>query len=474
MKKAKSIVAILLSLLVVMGCSVSAFAVELTESETNNTPNTANVMGLANKIKATLAEADDVDYFSFEVSTPSLITVNLEHAAITSAASTYFKVEVLNSNGEEVASFKSEGSASKSSSAPFAAEVGTFYVKVSMGQSHDATLEYTLSASVDTTAYTEKEPNDVAANATSLTLSTSGSKKQYYGTIADKDDSSTEEIETDVDYYSLDIPAPGAVYFYLYNGSSAKGNYKATLYAYLDGADGTPVPKALGSITITSNEASVISPSVGVNGGNYLLKVEGINGSVGGYQTRVYYLSDNNSEYEYNNVKEYANVIGTTSTTYGSVFDANDVDYYKFTAASGNNGYNIKLAVNANYKNVEGQWTISVIAPNKSVIAKVDATNTKAAEISTDALEAGVYYVVVSAGNVVNPGLYELSMSVKTAASNDDDDDDKSFIDKIKDLPWDNFMDNFKGWFEQINIMGIISSIVSSVATVFTYLFSLG
>lgn len=477
MKKTKSIIAILLALIVVMSCSMSAFAAtELTESEINDTYNTANAMGIANKIKAVLDDADDVDYFSFEIANPSLITVNIEHAAITSASSTYFTVDVINANGEDVVSFKSEGADAKTSSAPFAAEEGTYYVAVSMGQSHSATLEYTLSATIDTAANTEKEPNDIASKATAMTLSTSGSKKQYYGTIANKDDPSTEEIEVDVDYYSLDIPAKGAIYFYLYNGTSAKGNYKATLYAYLDGSDGQPVAKALGSINITSNEATVISPSVGVNDGNYLLKVEGVNGSVGGYQTRVYYLSDENSEYEYNNVKEHANLITTSSHTYAALFDKNDVDFYKFNVTSANNGVKVKLAVNASYKDIEGQWTVSIIAPNKSVIAKFDATNSKAAEHATEKLEAGVYYISVEAGNVVSSSLYELTVSQNPASSTTPDDgkDEPSFIDQIKGLPWDDFAGNFAGWFENINILGIVTSIVASVSQVLTYLFSLG
>lgn len=477
MKKAKKILAILLALIVVMGCSMTAFAAtELTESESNDTYSDADTMGLANKIKAVLDDADDVDYFSFEIANPCLITVNIEHAAITAATSTYFKVEVINANGEDVMTFKSEGKDAKTSSAPFAAEKGTYYVAVSMGQSHSSTLEYTLSATIDTTANTEKEPNDLASKATALTLSTSGSKKQYYGTIVNKDDPETEDVvEADVDYFSLDIPAPGAIYFYLYNGSSAKGNYKATLYAYLDGANGQPVAKSLGSIDITSNEASVISPSVGVNGGNYLLKIEGVNGCVGGYQTRVYYLTDDNSEYEYNNVQDHANFVSTNSLTYGSIFDKADVDFYKFNVTDSNNGVKVKLAVNAADKDIEGQWTVSIIAPNKSVIAKFDATNTKAAEKETEKLEAGQYYIKVETGNVLSAGLYELSVTAKPAAApTPDEPDSPSFIDQIKDLPWGDFVGNFAGWFENINVLGILTSILASVAQVFTYLFSMG
>ena len=473
MKKAKKIIAVLLALLVVMGCSMSAFAAtELTEEEINDTYNAANTMGLANKIKAVLDDADDVDYFSFEITDPCLITVNIEHAAINAATSTYFTVDVINANGEDVITFKSKGSDATTSSAPFAAEKGTYYVAVSMGQSHSATLEYTLSATVDTAANTEKEPNDDASKATAMSLSTSSSKKQYYGTIVNKDDPLTSEVEVDVDYYSLDIPAAGAVYFYLYNGASNKGNYKATLYAYLDGANGQPVAYSLGSIDITSNEAYVISPSVGVNSGNYLLKVEGINGSVGGYQTRVYYLTDDNSEYEYNNTKDYANTINKTkitngTITFGSTFDKNDFDYYRFQVTDSNGGATIKLKVNDSYKANEGQWTVSVIAPNNSVIKKFDAINTKAGEVETDVLEAGVYYICVEAGNVLSSDLYELTVKINPAKADDNSDDDSSsFIDQVKDLPWNDFLSNFTGWFENINILGIITSLFSSIMQV--------
>ncbi len=477
MKNAKKILALLLALLVVMSCSMSAFAAtEFTEEEINDTYNTANPMGIASKIKAVLDDADDVDYFSFEISNPCLITVNIEHAAVTGAKSTYFTVDITNGDGEDILSFKSQGSEAKTSSAPFAVEKGIYYAAVSMGQSHSATLEYTLSATIDTAANTEKEPNDVASKATSMTLSTSNSKKQYYGIIANKDDPATiEKTEVDVDYYSIDIPGSGAIYFYLYNGTSNKGNYKATLYAYLDGANAQPVAKELGSISITENEASVISPSVGVNAGNYLLKIEGVNGDVGGYQTRVYYLTDDYSEYEYNNTKELATPIKTTGNVYfGSTFNKNDVDYYRFYVNSSNGGVKVKLAVNPSYKDIEGQWTISLIAPNKSVIKKYDATNAKAAEFETDQLDAGTYYICVEAGNVASSSLYELSVKEKDAppAPPKDDDEGPSFISQILGLPWQDFIDNFVSWLPSVNIFGMLTSLLGSVIEVFANLWA--
>ena len=476
MKKAKKILALLLALLVVMGCSMTAFAAtEFTEEEINDTYNTANPMGIASKIKAVLDTADDVDYFSFEVSSPCLITVNIEHAAITGGVSTYFTVDIINANGEDILTFRSKGETAKESSAPFAAEKGVYYAAVSMGQSHSATLEYTLSATIDTAANAEKEPNDVASKATAMTLSTTSSKKSYYGTIANVDNPSTPEIEVDVDYYSIDIPAAGAIYFYLYNGTSNAGNYKATLYAYLDGVNAQPVAKSLGSINITANEASVISPSVGVNAGNYLLKVEGVNGDVGGYQARVFYLTDDSSEYEYNNTKDLANPIKATGSVYfGSTFDKNDVDYYRFTLNSSNGGVKVKLAVNPSYKSEEGQWTISLIAPNKTVIKKYDATNTKAAEFETDQLEYGTYYILVEAGNVASSGLYELSVTEKAAPSApaDDGDDDDSFIDQIMALPWGDFIGNFVEWLPNVNVFGMLTSLFGSIFDVFTNLWA--
>ncbi len=474
MKKVKSILSILLALLVVMGCSFSGFAAELTESEGetgNNTIETADVMGLTNKIVGTLKDAADVDVFSFEVADPSLITVNIEHAAIAASATTYFTVSVLNANGDAVvAPFKSAGKDAKTSSEEIPAEKGTYYIKVEMGQSHDSTIKYTLSASINTKADFEKEPNNDSSKATPLALSTSGSKKQYYGAISASNDS-----EVDVDYYVVDIPNPGAIYFYLYNGTAKKGNFKATLYSYKDVEGGATGLRALGSISITNNETSVMSPSVGVNGGRYILKIEGVSGSTGSYQTRVYYLSNANSEYEYNNEKIYANVIEKTSTTYGSIFDKADVDIYRFMAGANNNGYDIKLEVTGADKNVEGQWNISLVAPDGSTYAKADATNKKAATISTDKLkDNAAYYIVVEAGSTVNNGVYELKLTPKAPAKEEDKEDDKSFFEKIEDLPWKDFVKNFEGWFEKINIGGIISSITASIVQVITYLISIG
>lgn len=463
MKKAKSLLALILAMLIAFGGAVCAFAAEnLTETEENGTLATANVFGIGSSIKGKIGEANDVDVYSFTATESGLVTITLTHDVKTGAdpIATYFKVTAVDSADEFIDSFSSTGEEA-SDSIDFSVIPGVYYIKVESGSVLDTSFEYVLSAKINSSALFEKEPNDITSQATEMQLSKKGETKLYYGAIT----------AGDVDYYAVTFSKPSLALFGIYNTASKSGSYKASLVKIVDGLNGTPTEKVVGAITIDDGEEVKDSPLFGVNGGLYYLKVEAIGSSTGGYQVRVF-SGDSNStdEYEYNNEMKYANKIQVGKFATANIFDTSDVDIFAFDAPKSNKGYEITFVDYDGKKDVtNGQWTLEIVDENGDVVAnKVTILNSETIVTETDVLETGTYYIKVTAGNVFTGETYKVSLAEKKKASTDDEADDGKttigeFFEDIKAIDWSGFWKNFEGWFEYINIFGIIKDLMTSV-----------
>ena len=102
MKKAKSLLALILAMLIAFGSVVCATAVEdPAETEENGTIATADVFGLGTSIKGKLADENDADYFAFTAADSGLVTVTLKHDKKTGVdpVATYFAITVYDATG---------------------------------------------------------------------------------------------------------------------------------------------------------------------------------------------------------------------------------------------------------------------------------------------------------------------------------------------------------------------------------------
>ena len=108
-----------------------------------------------------------------------------------------------------------------------------------------------------------------------------------------------------------------------------------------------------------------------------------------------------------------------------------------------------------------------VLTETDEPIAKATDSN-KTATLETKPLDAGNYYIEVVAGDAHDSDIYEISVEEKEASIVPEPE--KSLIDKIKELNWGALLENFSGWFEQIDIMGMISAMAASFAMVIALL----
>lgn len=463
MKKVKSIIALLLSVLMLASCFATASAAEIEEKEPNNASDTATAFKIGETIEGVLNSADDVDWYAFDAAKTGLATITFEHDAVAGADAsvTYFDVSVFDGEGASTASvvsFTSAGSSTSDKAELIVIAEKTYYIAVAKGMVYDGTVSYSLNVTLDDKIASESEPNDTLDRANKLELSVSGNAKYYYGAISGKD----------VDYYKVTVPSNGVINLYLYNEFSPKGNFNAFLMTMSEGANGVQTEETVTSISITDKEDTKIGPSVCVAAGDYILVV---NGDAGSYKTRVFFRAVSNTETENNDSTLQADEIAIGTSYKATLDEKTDKDYFKFTVPAGNVGYDITFTATNNAK-----WNVTLF--NSDGVATTDTLkvsttdSSKSAKIETYPLAAGTYYIEVTAGEIFDSDIYEIKTTAKTESI--EPEPEKNLFDKIGELNWGALWDNFAGWFEQIDLMGMISDMFASIMMVITLFSSMG
>lgn len=478
MKKAKSILALLMAFVMLMSFAVTGSAATVAEeSEPNNDSKTATAFGFITEIKGALGDAADVDWYSFTNNDGAgLATLTLKHDEIVDANKdlAYFEVNIYESTAKKIlATFRSTGAQKAATSPSFSIDKGaTYYVEVRMGTIHSESLAYSIIGSIDKGAYIEKEPNNLSATSTALELSTRGNAKIYYGSIS----------PSDVDWYRIVPSEKGVVYVYIYNGNTPS-EFKATLYSHDEGKDGVLKEQPITSVSVNKNQESAVSVAVGVSKKEYMLKIEGVDDNIGGYKTRVFFEAASDAEAEYNGEEGFATDIELNKPLRGTISQSSDVDYFRFKAVGEDNvGFKISLGSVNEASTADGGWYITVTdAATKDIVAEIyedEVKPGKATVFSTETLVAGrYYYIKITKGGTLDTEIYKLGITAIEPEKTDDGDvSGLSFFEQIK-VYWNEFMKNFEGWFEQINIMGIITNILPGIMeampALFTWLFSL-
>lgn len=455
MKKVKSFLAVLMALIMSMSFVSVAFAADVTEKDTDNgVVSGAVAFAVGDTVTGKINSSEDIDYFTLTVAEAGIVTVTVEHAAKEEAIGTYFTVEILDEAEKSIASFTVAANTATVASPAFGAAAGKYFVKVTKGSVCDTTVEYKITAAVNTDALSEYESNDVREDATAIELSSVYTLKKYSGTIP---------AAEDVDYYKFNIAKPGYIYIFVENDAAFSGDFALELETYSEGADGLAEWKKFGEFEVAKVDTTVKSPCIGVAGNTeYYLSVTG---TEGGYKLYVVYVEDSTSEAEYNNSIAYANALPKEGFLYSTIFDKNDVDYYVIEVAE-KTKYTVKVAAEPKTVKTEAQWKVSVVnGKGESVATSATATKDKAAEIELTGLEAGKYFVKVEGGDILNTNFYTVEY-----ADNGADTSNMTFKELLGAIKWKTLLDNFSSWIGKVNIKQIVKDIVASLVALFSQL----
>lgn len=220
-------------------------------------------------------------------------------------------------------------------------------------------------------AANEVEPNDDISTATPISVN-----ETVYGYATDGSDDDYYKFTTSSDgYIKVDVNKDYAeswhMYLYLYNGTK-----KSEMYYFGASSEGI--------------KDSTIK--IGLPKGTYYICVDA--GSESNYSFKVNFVSTNDWEKEFNETVVTANTVSVGKTFYGSSFDGNDDDWFKFTTTT--DGY-MQISTTHDYGdyNTFRLYTYDGTEKKEVKYLHLSATSEKSA-LDGGYLKKGTYYLCVS------------------------------------------------------------------------------
>ena len=347
MRKFLSSVLALLMLISAFSClTVTGFAADtvLTEKEKNDEAATANDIKVAETNVGALQTNKDVDWYKF-TSDKDYFTVDFGYLNISDkdGLSYAWKVTIYNEKLETIKCY--DGYYSFSS--PEFPITGTIYVKVEAEYLHNndiVNIPYVITSKTYTDSQWEDEYNNSSSDATLMT-----NNQQYIGALQEANDVDWYKFTSDKDYFIVD--------FGFQNISDKDGlsyAWKVTIYN-----------EKLETIKCYDGYYSFSSPEFPITGTIYV-KVEAEylhNNDIVNipYVITSKTYTDSQWEDEYNNQSTTANKIEQGKKYKATLYNANDVDFFKFKATS--DAFNIKISVDLNETSVEAirdGWKLTI------------------------------------------------------------------------------------------------------------------
>ncbi|MGN1434036.1 MAG: Ig-like domain-containing protein [Ruminococcus sp.] len=279
MKKIKKLTAVFLAVIITLGVlTVAPFTVSAAGTNRSISTNTYYT--------DRISDYNETDIFNFSVSSPSKVSINVQHNLIDSSSS-YWSFKLCNMNGDELISFSPQGNKTNSTSYNTGIPKGNYYIKVSRGYYH-SNIDYTFKINCTSSSTWETETNNSYDYADSINLNT-----YYNGTVNEYND---------VDYYKFYMSNSSKISINVqHNSIDSSSSYWSFKLCNMNGDE-------LISFSPQGNKTNSTSNAANISSGNYYIKV-----------SRGYYHSDIDYSFSINTVTSPTSVkITPTSLTLGA------------------------------------------------------------------------------------------------------------------------------------------------------------
>lgn len=339
------------------------------ESEPNDDVSTADILKLNTLINGKLMTYEDEDFYRFTLTENGKIDLIFEHNAESSSDS--WKINLLNDNRQELASFESRLNQKTSSLKNIGLPKGTYYIKISSYASSIQDKPYQLTVNYTKTNAWESEYNDDISVADPINLNTVINGKLM--------------SDSDVDYYRFTLPADGKINIDFGHSEGIGAEYW-TIDLLTDDA-----------VEIAAFDSSMIQKTtklsdIGLPKGNYYIKVRTFYLLTDTpYTIKVNYTKTTVWEKEFNNSISAANSAKIGTKYYGKIMDSADEDCYKINISS-NNDYFLEFWHKA-FKNPYSQWTIGIRDKNNLTVSGLTSLANDAYVYDSVHLPKGTYYI---------------------------------------------------------------------------------
>ncbi|MGN1402715.1 MAG: dockerin type I domain-containing protein [Ruminococcus sp.] len=293
----------------------------LTETESNDSFDTADIVPVATPCTGTMHSNTDVDYYAFTLEEDSAFSISFNHEK-TDETNNKWKLSVYNSNRDLLNTWSIPGNIAETTTPTYGYPAGTYYFTVTPSTFTD--MAYTVQVNATpksqwTTPYDyEMEPNGNFDTANPLAIATPCTAL-------------TESDDGDTDYYTFELTEPGTMSVTFAHALIDTGYnlWEVILYD----ADRQKIT----SVKSTGDTASVTIPAQGYDPGVYYVQVNPQD-YYGDYASGVQYTltvnfeaKDNTTESEPNDTMSSADEIPVNTAVSGQLYSSSDIDYYKTT-----------------------------------------------------------------------------------------------------------------------------------------------
>ncbi len=386
--------------------AVSVSAATYTESEDNNSINTANTITFGNTTKGTISSGADNDYYKFTVTQNGHVQLLFTNALLTDGNARWsVLVYKLDNSLTEIHNHTVYATNASTTLPKIGVTPGTYYVKIASAYYERVNnVEYGVELNFTATNCWESETNEDYASADTVSFG------QTYGGFIRHDN--------DVDYYKFTVTQNGHVQLLFTNPMLTDGSAKWSVLVYK--LDNTLTE--IHNHTVYATSASTTLPKIGVTPGTYYVKIaSAYYGHVNNveYGVKLSFTATNYWESEINEDYASADTVSFGQTYGGFIRHDNDVDYYKFTVTQ--NGHVQLLFTNPMLTHGSAKWSVLVYKYDDSLTEihshTVYATNTSTT-LPKIGVTPGTYYVKIASAYYGHVNNVEYGVKLNFVATN--------------------------------------------------------
>lgn len=368
----------------------------ITETEPNDDFENACSFNVSDTMSANLSSKDDVDYFSFELSSIGYFTIDFAHDVVPGLGSIW-KLYIYNASFGEIVDTTSISAATTLTTSPkVISDIATYYIKVTMGDGFMLSSGYSSETYNITVKFTETDEyetdrNDDIDHAEAIELGT-------------KKNESMSSID-DIDWFSFVAPDDG--YFDI-SFTHDKMNTSAVYWRlYLYDKTGTTGIDGINTYyQIAGNKEEIKTSIYGISKGTYFIKV--IAGSSSSFTSNDYGILINftkaqDYEKENNTVLDKATSIDMFSYKKGTISTDGDIDYYTFSIDK-DEYLGLTFEHEVMSRKTSNIWKVQLVnADTNVVIHNIDIPGNKGTTKTAQKLsKAGNYYIKVTGSGSYN------------------------------------------------------------------------
>lgn len=451
MKKAKSLLAMLLTCILVFSIFTVSFAEDkvTAEAEPNESTATATEFDMEGTATGSISDVADVDVFKFKPAKSGI-----GYVTISAKGSDDYAVSVKDASGKELKAFVAAGNSTDSDEFDLIAD-SEYYITLKANSTVTGSGSYVIEVTNSVYANAEKEPNNELAQATPVELDTAGNSKEYYGAVS----------SGDADYFSFQAKQ-GYAFIELKKLAKTSGTIKAEIVT-IQTTGGSE--KVIGEITNDKTDTYEMSADIGTKAYTYYIKVTGS----GAYTVKAHVRVNAENEYEPNDDSVYANTFTAGSRRFGNLSYVGDIDMFKITTTDADK--NIALVFSADTSTSDkrndpaGVWNVDILNSNKENIGSGTVTFDKTFEYNLAEKGAGTYYIKVSASNY-SKGAYIITTKAVDAPQSG------NLWDRIKALDWAKFWNDnsFGELMKNVDLGKVLKTVFQlSFGTIFQWIMQL-